>query len=110
MDHKIAKLLILVVNLVMGAPMLALNFTLRQGLLSMFTLKRSAWLITLAWALPSQGAMTIQPDPQTSGGLLAAVAPESVDGGLARFHANGFAAAAVIGRMHAAAPVVSVTE
>ena len=38
----------------------------------MFTLKRSAWLITLAWALPSQGAMTIQPDPQTSGGYLIA--------------------------------------
>ena len=49
-------------------------------------------------------------DAQTSGGLLAAVAPESVDEVLARFHANGFAAAAVIGRMHAAAPVVSVTE
>ncbi len=52
----------------------------------------------------------IMADAQTSGGLLAAVAPESVDEVLARFHANGFAAAAVIGRMHAAAPVVSVTE
>jgi selenide,water dikinase len=38
-------------------------------------------------------------DPQTSGGLLAAVAPESVDAVLRRFHDAGFAEAAVIGRL-----------
>jgi selenide,water dikinase len=47
-------------------------------------------------------------DAQTSGGLLAAVAPESVDDVLARFHAQGFAAAAVIGRMQAGASIVTV--
>jgi len=52
----------------------------------------------------------IMADAQTSGGLLAAVAPGNADKVLARFHANGFSAAAVIGRMQAAAPVVSVTE
>ena len=48
-------------------------------------------------------------DAQTSGGLLAAVAPECVDDVLARFHAQGFAAAAVIGRMQAGAAAVSVS-
>lgn len=50
----------------------------------------------------------IMADAQTSGGLLAAVAPESVDDVLARFHAQGFTAAAVIGRMQAGAPIVAV--
>ncbi len=48
-------------------------------------------------------------DAQTSGGLLAAVAPEYADEVLARFHAQGFAAAAVIGRMQAGAPVITVS-
>jgi len=38
-------------------------------------------------------------DPQTSGGLLAAVAPEAVDEVLARFRDAGFAQAAVIGKV-----------
>ena len=37
-------------------------------------------------------------DPQTSGGLLVACAPEVADGVLARFHADGHAQAAIIGR------------
>jgi selenide,water dikinase len=37
-------------------------------------------------------------DPQTSGGLLVAVAPEAVDAVLARFRADGFHDAAAIGR------------
>ncbi|MDR0440757.1 MAG: selenide, water dikinase SelD, partial [Candidatus Accumulibacter sp.] len=41
----------------------------------------------------------IMADAQTSGGLLAAVAPECADDALARFHAQGFTSAAVIGRM-----------
>jgi selenide,water dikinase len=41
-------------------------------------------------------------DPQTSGGLLAACAPDSVDAVLASFHAAGFADAAVVGQMLAA--------
>ena len=48
-------------------------------------------------------------DAQTSGGLLASVAPECVDEVLALFRAQGFAAASVIGQMQAGAPVVSVT-
>jgi selenide,water dikinase len=36
-------------------------------------------------------------DPQTSGGLLVACAPESVDEVLAVFHQHGFAAASEVG-------------
>jgi selenide,water dikinase len=50
----------------------------------------------------------VMADAQTSGGLLAAVAPDSADDALARFHANGFAQAAVIGLMQSGAPAVSV--
>ncbi len=42
-------------------------------------------------------ARTLLTDPQTSGGLLVACAPEVVDAVLACFHADGFAQAAVIG-------------
>ena len=49
----------------------------------------------------------VMADAQTSGGLLAAVAPESAEHVLSRFHAQGFASAAVIGRMCAGAPVIS---
>ncbi len=52
---------------------------------------------------------SIMADAQTSGGLLASVAPECVDEVLALFRAQGFAAASVIGQMQAGAPVVSVT-
>ena len=51
----------------------------------------------------------IMADAQTSGGLLAAVAPEGADDVLARFRAQGFASAAVIGRMQAGASIVSVS-
>ncbi|WP_028445530.1 selenide, water dikinase SelD [Chitinimonas koreensis] len=47
-------------------------------------------------------------DAQTSGGLLAAVAPDRVDEVLALFRAQGFEAAAVIGRMEAGAAEVAV--
>ena len=40
-------------------------------------------------------------DPQTSGGLLVACSPDSVDEVLAAFRADGFAEAAVVGRMRA---------
>lgn len=48
-------------------------------------------------------------DPQTSGGLLVACAPGSVDEVLAAFAADGFGQAAVVGRMTAGAPRVVVT-
>ncbi len=47
-------------------------------------------------------------DPQTSGGLLVACAPGAVDEVLAAFHADGFAAARVIGQIEAGAVRVSV--
>jgi len=47
-------------------------------------------------------------DPQTSGGLLVACAPEAVDQVLEVFHAEGFAAAAVVGRLESGAPRVRV--
>jgi selenide, water dikinase len=47
-------------------------------------------------------------DPQTSGGLLVACAPEAADDVLARFHAEGFDAAAVIGDVVSGAPRVSI--
>ncbi|MFA5826241.1 MAG: selenide, water dikinase SelD [Gallionellaceae bacterium] len=47
-------------------------------------------------------------DPQTSGGLLVACAPAAVAEVLAAFHADGFAAACVIGQMQAGAAQVSV--
>ena len=47
-------------------------------------------------------------DPQTSGGLLVACAPEAVDEVLAVFRADGFAAVAVIGRLESGPPRVSV--
>jgi selenide, water dikinase len=43
-------------------------------------------------------------DPQTSGGLLAAVAPAGVDEALARVHAAGFEGAAVIGELRPGQP------
>jgi selenide,water dikinase len=47
-------------------------------------------------------------DPQTSGGLLAACAPDAVDAVLAIFRAEGFAQAAVIGEISAGTPRVTV--
>ena len=51
----------------------------------------------------------IMADAQTSGGLLAAVAPERAEEALARFHTAGFSSAAVIGRMRGGTPVVNVS-
>jgi selenide,water dikinase len=47
-------------------------------------------------------------DPQTSGGLLVACAPESVDAVLGIFRAEGFESAAAIGRLAAGIPKVRV--
>ncbi len=47
-------------------------------------------------------------DPQTSGGLLVACAPEAVDEVMKAFHADGFGHAAVIGRIESGTPGVSV--
>ena len=46
-------------------------------------------------------------DPQTSGGLLVAVAPEAAAEVLALFHAQGYDRAAIIGQMVAGAPRVT---
>jgi len=47
-------------------------------------------------------------DPQTSGGLLCAVAPEAADRVLALFHQQGFAAAGIIGSMEVGTPRIVV--
>ncbi len=47
-------------------------------------------------------------DPQTSGGLLVACAPDAVGGVLAAFHADGFDRAAIIGNVTAGPPRVVV--
>jgi selenide,water dikinase len=52
---------------------------------------------------------TLLTDPQTSGGLLVACAPQAEQDVLAIFRREGFADAAVIGRFDAGAPVVRVT-
>jgi len=54
-------------------------------------------------------AQALLADPQTSGGLLASCAPGSVDEVLGIFHAQGFAEAAVVGRMEAGAPGLVVS-
>lgn len=55
---------------------------------------------------PAQQALLT--DPQTSGGLLVSVDPSSVDEVLALFAREGFGHAAVVGRMAAGAPRVTV--
>ena len=57
---------------------------------------------------PAQHALLT--DPQTSGGLLVACAPDTVDAVLALFAREGFAHAAVIGSMEAGAARVSVAS
>nr|WP_234985922.1 selenide, water dikinase SelD [Pseudogulbenkiania subflava] len=47
-------------------------------------------------------------DPQTSGGLLVAVAPEQADAVLARFKERGFGYAAVIGSLRQGEPLIDV--
>jgi selenide,water dikinase len=54
---------------------------------------------------PEQMLLT---DPQTSGGLLAACSPESVDAVLDIFRADGFGQAAVIGEISAGSPHVTI--
>ncbi|HKT92147.1 MAG TPA: selenide, water dikinase SelD, partial [Paraburkholderia sp.] len=54
--------------------------------------------VTLAPSLPDS-ARTLLTDPQTSGGLLVACAPQSVDEVLAIFRAEGFSDASVIGEL-----------
>ncbi|WP_322105352.1 selenide, water dikinase SelD [Paraburkholderia sp. J41] len=63
--------------------------------------------VTLAPALPER-ARALLTDPQTSGGLLVACAPESVNDVLAIFHADGFAQACVIGALSEGAARVEV--
>ena len=60
--------------------------------------------------LTTHGAVeqAILTDPQTSGGLLVACAPESVDEVLACFQRDGFQRAAVIGEIEAGSPCVTV--
>ena len=60
--------------------------------------------------LTSHGAVeqAILTDPQTSGGLLVACAPEAVNEVLDSFHADGFHRAAVIGDVETGLPGVSV--
>jgi selenide,water dikinase len=49
-------------------------------------------------------------DPQTSGGLLVACSPDAVSDVLAVFRREGFAAATVIGEIHAGEPRVTVRQ
>lgn len=63
--------------------------------------------ITLAPTLP-ESARTLLTDPQTSGGLLVACAPESVNDVLAIFRSEGFADARVIGELSEGAARVEV--
>ena len=55
-----------------------------------------------------EAEMALLTDPQTSGGLLAAVAPDAVDEVLQIFRADGFRHAAVIGDIVAGPPQVAV--
>ncbi len=59
-------------------------------------------------AADNTSARKLLTDPQTSGGLLVACAPQAADAVLRVFHDEGFAQAAVIGRLEAGAPRVHV--
>ncbi|MGF6779529.1 selenide, water dikinase SelD [Paraburkholderia sp. GAS334] len=61
--------------------------------------------ISLDAGLPDH-ARALLTDPQTSGGLLVACAPDTVDDVLALFHADGFDCATVIGEMRDGLPRV----
>jgi selenide,water dikinase len=63
--------------------------------------------VQLAGSLP-ETARTLLTDPQTSGGLLVACAPDTVDDVLAIFRDDGFARAAVIGEMTGGAGGIEV--
>ncbi|KIQ28860.1 segregation protein A [Variovorax paradoxus] len=63
--------------------------------------------VELAAGLPPT-AQNLLSDPQTSGGLLVSCAPEAVDAVLEIFRKEGFAEAAVIGRVEAGKPALRV--
>ncbi|KQW63604.1 selenide, water dikinase [Variovorax sp. Root411] len=63
--------------------------------------------VELAAGLPAT-AQNLLSDPQTSGGLLVSCAPEAVDAVLKIFRDEGFARAAVIGRVEAGEPSLRV--
>ncbi len=63
--------------------------------------------VVLDAALPPL-AQSLMTDPQTSGGLLVSCTPQAVDKVLAVFAAEGFGAAAVVGRMEAGTPALHV--
>ena len=63
--------------------------------------------VQLAPTLPAV-ARDLVTDPQTSGGLLVSCAPDAVDEVLACFRADGFDTAAVVGRMVAGDPGLTV--
>lgn len=63
--------------------------------------------VELSASLPEH-ARALLTDPQTSGGLLVACAPEAVDDVLALFHSDGFDEACVIGEMRDGLPHVIV--
>lgn len=54
-------------------------------------------------------AQALLTDPQTSGGLLVSCAPQAVESVLEIFRAQGFAQAAVVGRMESGVPGLTVT-
>jgi selenide,water dikinase len=64
--------------------------------------------VELDAGLPDQ-ARALLTDPQTSGGLLVACAPEALDDVLALFHADRFDHACVIGEMRGGLPRVIVS-
>ena len=63
--------------------------------------------VDLADSLPAT-AQALLSDPQTSGGLLVSCAPDAVDAVMDIFRAEGFADAAVIGRVEQGAPRLRV--
>ena len=56
----------------------------------------------------AEAELNLLRDPQTSGGLLVACAPDAVDGVLAAFHADGHAEAAVVGSLSVGEPHITV--
>jgi len=64
--------------------------------------------VSLDGSLPPV-AQALLTDPQTSGGLLVSCAPDTVDEVLRIFRSEGFAQAAVIGRVEAGPPTLRVT-
>jgi len=65
--------------------------------------------VELAAGLPAT-AQNLLSDPQTSGGLLVSCAPDAVDAVLKIFRDEGFAQAAVIGRVEAGKPALRVVQ